>query len=437
MYPNLFYAFRDLFGVDWKFLRFINSFGFFVAMSFIISAMVLGKEVQRKESEGLIQAKDEVIVVGKPASFSELLLNFILGFILGFKIIGIFLTDSSSFNTPQDFIFSSAGSWPIGLLLGGLFCVMKWWEKHKQKLSQPEERKIRVWPHDRIGDIVIIAAVAGFAGAKVFNSLETWSDFIRNPIESLFSFSGLTFYGGLICAAFSIIYYAKSKKISVRPLADCFATTLMLAYSLGRIGCQVSGDGDWGIINSAYYSTPNAKVALAAPGQFERILQQNKEVYQAQFGSLDQVQHLSVKAPGFLPDWLFAYAYPHNVINEGVKLANCQEQYCSFLPLPVFPTAFYETIGCLLLFFVLWFFRKRFNVAGTLFAFYLILNGIERFSIEQIRVNTKYKSLPLQPTQAEIISILLIITGVLLWVFLKKREKNRTLSPLKGAPPIG
>ena len=85
MYPNLFYAFRDLFGVDWKFLRFINSFGFFVAMSFIISAMVLGKEVQRKESEGLIQAKDEVIVVGKPASFSELLLNFILGFILGNK----------------------------------------------------------------------------------------------------------------------------------------------------------------------------------------------------------------------------------------------------------------------------------------------------------------------------------------------------------------
>src|ERR1700738_323978 len=117
MYPNLYYAFRDLFGVDWKFLRFINSFGFFVALSFIGAAVTLSKELLRKERQGLLQGRDEIIVIGKPASFSELLLNFILGFLLGFKIIGLFISDSALTANPQDFILSSQGNWPAGLLM--------------------------------------------------------------------------------------------------------------------------------------------------------------------------------------------------------------------------------------------------------------------------------------------------------------------------------
>jgi len=57
-------------------------------------------------------------------------------------------------------------------------------------------------------DLTIYAALFGFLGAKIFNSLETWDEFVRDPIDSLFSFSGLTFYGGLICAALAIWYYA-------------------------------------------------------------------------------------------------------------------------------------------------------------------------------------------------------------------------------------
>ena len=71
------------------------------------------------------------------------------------------------------------------------------------------------------------------------------------------------------------------------------------------------------------------------------------------------------------------------------------------------------------------FLRKRFKVAGTLFGFYLFLNGIERFLIEKIRVNTKYESLPFQPTQAEIISLLLIITGMFLMIYLPKRAAGK------------
>jgi prolipoprotein diacylglyceryltransferase len=424
MYPNLYYAFRDLFGLDWKFLHFVNSFGFFVALAFIAAALVLTNELRRKEAQGLLQGKDEIIVVGKPASAAELLTNFILGFLLGYKIIGLFLSDSSLTSNPQDFIFSSEGSWPAGILLGLLFGGLKWWEKHKQKLAQPEERKIRIWPHDRVGDLTIYAAIFGFAGAKVFNSLENWNDFVRNPIESLVSFSGLTFYGGLICAALAIWYYARKRGIGFWHLNDAAAPTLMLAYALGRIGCQVSGDGDWGIMNSAYYSTPEQKLALSSPNQFQSVISKHSDLYLSQFGSLN-VPHLSVKAPSFLPDWLFAYSYPHNVINEGIRINGCTEQYCSYLPLPVFPTPLYETITCLILFFVLWSLRKRLTIPGTLFAVYLIVNGIERFFVEKIRVNTKYHFLGFSPTQAEIISFLLVISGLVLFLVLKRNSRNK------------
>src|SRR5882672_3653916 len=72
MYPNLYYAVKDLFGLDLKFLHFINSFGFFVACSFIGAAMVLTHELKRKERLGLLQAEEETIVVGKVASPGEL-----------------------------------------------------------------------------------------------------------------------------------------------------------------------------------------------------------------------------------------------------------------------------------------------------------------------------------------------------------------------------
>ena len=93
MYPNLYYAFRDIFGVEWNKLRFINSFGFFVAIAFLLAAFVLVKELKRKERAGLLQGTDVKITVGKPATMADLFLNFALGFLLGYKFIGLFLAD--------------------------------------------------------------------------------------------------------------------------------------------------------------------------------------------------------------------------------------------------------------------------------------------------------------------------------------------------------
>jgi prolipoprotein diacylglyceryltransferase len=235
MYPNLYYVFKDWFGVEWNWLKIINSFGFFVAISFILSAWVLTLELKRKQQQGLLSYTEQKIMVGAPASLLELLLNFFLGFIFGFKILGAIVTPGALAD-PQSYILSGQGNLLAGMLLGLFFGGLKWYEKNKQRLAKPEERTIRIWPNDRVGDIVIYAAIFGFAGAKIFNSLETWDDFVKDPIGSLISFSGLTFYGGLICAAIAIIYYAKKHQIKVIHLADAMAPTMMLAYALGRIG---------------------------------------------------------------------------------------------------------------------------------------------------------------------------------------------------------
>ena len=68
MYPNLYYALKDLFGISLPFLHFVNSFGFFVALSFIAAAVTLTKELMRKEREGLLSYREEMVLIGKPAS---------------------------------------------------------------------------------------------------------------------------------------------------------------------------------------------------------------------------------------------------------------------------------------------------------------------------------------------------------------------------------
>ena len=428
MYPNLYYAFKDLFNIDWKPLRFINSFGFFVALAFILAAVTLAAELKRKAKEGLLQPTEINIMVGKPASLAELLLNFLLGFVLGYKILALFIMNNSATNDPQAFIFSRLGSWPAGIVLGLVFAGIKWWEKNKQKLPKPELRKIRFWPHDRVGEVTIIALVFGLIGAKLFDIFENWSDFLKEPSSFIFSPAGLTFYGGLIFAAIAIWVYAKKHKIGFWHLNDAAAPSLMLAYAIGRIGCQVAGDGDWGIYNSAYI-VQNGKIVAAAPGQFRSAMESNNTFFVKNYGVIEAVPSRTIKKPssfGFLPNWVFAYDFPHNVNDDGVRIAGCtDEKYCNHLPLPVFPTSFYETIVCLLLFAILWALRKKLKIPGTLFALYLMVNGIERFFIEKIRVNNRMNLFGFHPTQAEVISTLLFLTGFLLFILLRRRAQLR------------
>ena len=380
MYPNLYYAFKDLFGLEWPVLRFVNSFGFFVAIAFLTAAYVLTQELKRKSAQGLFTPTETTILIGQPATWIDLGTNFGLGYLLGFKVVALFFLDEASMQDPQAFIFSAQGSPATGLLMGLFFAGVKWWEKNKEKLDKPEKRLIRIWPQDRVGEITLLALVFGLAGAKLFDIFENWSYFLQNPAAYIFSPAGLTMYGGLICAAIAIGIYARKHAIGFLALADAVAPALMLAYGIGRIGCHVAGDGDWGIVSQ-----------LA-----------NK--------------------PSFLPDWAWSYTYPHNVLEEGVPIAGCVGPFCSELPAGAFPTPLYEAVACIALFGVLWGVRKRIKITGQMFALYLILNGLERFAIEKIRVNVKMDILGLHPTQAELIATLLMLLGLVLFIWQKRRS---------------
>jgi phosphatidylglycerol---prolipoprotein diacylglyceryl transferase len=235
---------------------------------------------------------------------------------------------------------------------------------------------------DHANNITLTAALWGIIGAKLFHWLENPYEliaFFQDPNGEDFM-TGLTMYGGLILAGGMVIRYFVKHRIPVWRGADAAAPGVMLAYAVGRIGCQVSGDGDWGIVNQS-------------------------------------------PAPAWMPQWLWSYDYPNNVNGVGVPLMDerpCFEGYCTVLPDPVYPTPLYETLMCLVLFAVLWSLRKKLKPAGTIFFLFLFLNGFERFFIEKIRVNVELIG---NWTQAEVISSLLMIAGIAGAIWLRSRKE--------------
>lgn len=360
----------------------IQSFGLILAISFFLAAWTLSIELKRKEQLGFVSPVKRKVLQGAPASAIDLIGAGIFGFVLGYKLLFVAMHYTEFVNDTQGVMLSLNGSWPGGIILGILFAYLKFNEKKKVQKAQPEWIEETLRPYELVGNYTMIAAVSGLLGAKIFHNLENIDEFMQDPWGAIFSFSGLTFYGGLICGAIGVIWYGLINKVKPLLLCDAAAPGLILAYAVGRLGCQISGDGDWGIVNNS------AKPAFLQ----------------------------------WLPDWAWAYRYPHNVNNVGIPIPGCEGRHCMILPEPVFPTPIYEVIMGLIIFFILWKLRHKIDIPGKLFCVYLILNGIERFMIEQIRVNTEYHILGHGVTQAELISSSLVVTGVIGLLVLKRKN---------------
>jgi prolipoprotein diacylglyceryltransferase len=437
MYPNLNALLNDLFGIDWQWTKIFNSFGLMLALSFLAAAWVLLKEFQRKRRQGLFEAIEETEVYGEPVKPLDWIVQFVVGFLIGYKIVGG-IVSGKMMEDAQSYIGTKEGSWPLGLLVGGLLVALKWYEKQREKKQYPTTTKkiVQKYPEHRVGDFTILAAVSGILGAKLFSFFENWDSFVQDPISNIVSPQGLTFYGGLIVAAVVLIWYAKNKKINWKHLTDAVAPGLMIAYAVGRLGCQISGDGDWGIYNSAYASTLEGKVVVAdSTYNLQNAIRKDDSLPRvnqyAHFASIKKefgtVPHKSVKAPWGLPTWTVAMNYAHNVNEDGWTMKGSNgKKYNTVLPNPVFPTPLYEFLMCSVLFLILWALRKKITTPGVIFGLYLMMNGAERFLIEKIRVNTTINLFGLKPSQAEIISTLLFIGGLIV-IWYCNKTKNDTI----------
>jgi phosphatidylglycerol:prolipoprotein diacylglycerol transferase len=211
--------------------------------------------------------------------------------------------------------------------------------------------------HAIVGDMAFVSVIAGMVGARVFHILDHPSQFIADPASMIFTRAGFSIFGGLCFGLLAGALFLKRRSIPVVPMLDAVAPSMMLGYAIGRLGCQLAGDGDWGV---------PADMALK---------------------------------PAWLPDWMWAQTYEGNIV--GVVI-----------PSPgVYPTPIYESVMALAMFGVLWILRSEANRGGYLFSVYLLLAGFERLLIEKIRINVEHSVLGVSFTQAEAISLLLIGAG--------------------------
>lgn len=261
----------------------------------------------------------------------------------------------------------------------------------KEKGKNGRTKIVRTSPSALMWNIMLLAAFFGIVGSKLFHIIDYWERFVRDPAGMLFSSGGLTFYGGLVVAGTAIWLYARSKGLRFGALADAIAPGLILAYGIGRIGCYLAGDGDWGVCSDL------------------------------------------ADKPAFVPAFLWSETFPRNILNVDVVADTAAKMQANGLSAEacvgatgVYPTMLYEFGMALVIFGILWALRKHTHQAGWLFALYLIFNGIERFLIETVRLNPLLSWIDL--SQAQFIAILLVVAGAVGMAMLWKRREP--VSPL-------
>jgi phosphatidylglycerol:prolipoprotein diacylglycerol transferase len=231
-------------------------------------------------------------------------------------------------------------------------------------LLELKRRRVLAHPKRLMDKLLLWCGILGFIGAALFARFEI--PFWPHPL----AYNGLNYYGALIVGSTTYFIMAARHGIPFATAADIGSPGMMLAYGIGRLGCHLSGDGDWGVV----------------------------------------VRHAK---PSWLPSFLWSSTYPHNVLHEGVAIPGCTDvyDYCTQLPAPVYPTSLYEALVCILLFLLLWGLRRRLTTPGTLFGLFALLNGMERLSIEYIRINPRYSFLGLSLSQAQILALGWIVVG--------------------------
>ena len=102
-------------------------------------------------------------------------------------------------------------------------------------------------PADWTYEMVFAALIGGLIGSRLDFLLQNWDDVSDDLLGNIFSGSGLVWFGGLVGGALGVILWARWRRFLGWQLFDTAAVPLAAGYAVGRIGCQLSGDGDYGV----------------------------------------------------------------------------------------------------------------------------------------------------------------------------------------------
>jgi phosphatidylglycerol:prolipoprotein diacylglycerol transferase len=102
-------------------------------------------------------------------------------------------------------------------------------------------------PVDWAYEMVFAALAGGAIGARLYYMVQHWDEVRGEVLGNIFSGAGLVWYGGALGGALAVFAWAWYRGFLGLALLDVAAPALALGYAVGRIGCQLSGDGDYGI----------------------------------------------------------------------------------------------------------------------------------------------------------------------------------------------
>jgi len=93
---------------------------------------------------------------------------------------------------------------------------------------------------------IAVPCLVGIVGAKLYHVLESPRQLFADPRGELLSRYGLAWFGGLIAGFAAFVWLARAKRIPLLEMLDAGSPAAALGYGVGRIGCLLSGDGDYG-----------------------------------------------------------------------------------------------------------------------------------------------------------------------------------------------
>lgn len=226
-------------------------------------------------------------------------------------------------------------------------------------------------------EMALLGLLFGIIGSKLLFLIENWERFIDEPFIMAFTPAGSSYYGGLILTIIVLAIYLKKKKIPFLIMADAGAPSLIISAGIGRLGCHLAGDGDYGIPTFLPWGVNYENGTMPPSAMFR-----NTEI---------------------------AKSFPDGIVPNNT---------------PLHPTPVYEFIAALIIFFILWRNRKSNWADGRLFMLYLILSAGSRFLVEFIRLNPR---ILFGFSEAQLIAIVLGTIGIVGFYRLNRKRSNVTI----------